>query len=151
MAPPTTRYASSGEASLAYQVAGEGPLDILFLPGWISQIEHLWEAPAMRRFLERLERPEKHWKFSPADLAERALWDEYMEAYEEALAATSTEWAPWYVIPADHKWVARTAIADILTSAVQSLDLRYPAMSPEQQKLLAEARKRLEDENGSSP
>ena len=104
-----------------------------------------------RRFLERLERPEKHWKFSPADLAERALWDEYMEAYEEALAATSTEWAPWYVIPADHKWVARTAIADILTSAVQSLDLRYPAMSPEQQKLLAEARKRLEDENGSSP
>src|SRR6478752_6547212 len=61
-----------------------------------------------RRFLERLDRPEKNWKFSPGDLAERAYWDDYMAAYEDALSATSTDWAPWYVVPADHKWLTRT-------------------------------------------
>jgi PPK2 family polyphosphate:nucleotide phosphotransferase len=99
-----------------------------------------------RRFLERLERPEKHWKFSPADLAERAFWDEYMEAYEDALSATSTPWAPWYIIPADHKWATRTVVADILTSAIRSLDLKYPEVTAEQRKALADARQRLEAE-----
>jgi PPK2 family polyphosphate:nucleotide phosphotransferase len=96
-----------------------------------------------RRFLERLERPDKHWKFSPSDLAERGFWDDYMKAYEDALAATSTEWAPWYVIPADHKWVTRSVVADILTSAIQGLDLHYPEMTAGQEKLLDEARKKL--------
>ncbi len=96
-----------------------------------------------RRFLERLDRPEKNWKFSPSDLAERGYWDDYMKAYEEALNATSTEWAPWYVIPADHKWVTRGVVADIVTTAIQGLDLKYPEVTPEQQKLLAEARKKL--------
>jgi PPK2 family polyphosphate:nucleotide phosphotransferase len=96
-----------------------------------------------RRFLERLENPEKTWKFSAADLAERAHWDEYTEAYEEALRATSTEWAPWYVIPADNKWVTRAVVADILTTAIQDLRLEAPKVPSAQRRVLAEARKKL--------
>jgi len=99
-----------------------------------------------RRFLERLERADKHWKFSTADIAERAFWDEYVEAYEEALSATSTAWAPWYVVPADHKWVTRAVVADILTTTICSLDLHYPEVSKEQRKALKKAREELENE-----
>ena len=95
------------------------------------------------RFLERLSRPEKNWKFSAADLAERGYWDDYMAAYEDALAATSTKWAPWYVIPADHKWVTRAVVADIVTTAIKDLDLAYPEVTPEMEKRLDEARKKL--------
>ncbi len=104
------------------------------------------KAEQKRRFLERLERPEKHWKFSAADLAERGYWDEYMEAYEDALAATTTEEAPWYVIPADHKWVTRAVVADVITHAVCSLDLRYPQVTEEQRKLIRAAKAQLEKE-----
>jgi PPK2 family polyphosphate:nucleotide phosphotransferase len=97
-----------------------------------------------RRFLERLERPEKHWKFSTSDLAERAYWDNYMEAYEDAISATSTEWAPWFIVPADHKWATRAVVADILTHNIQSLDLKYPEVSKEQLQALAQAKKQLE-------
>src|SRR3954447_10383790 len=82
-----------------------------------------------RRFLERLDRPEKNWKFSPSDMAERGYWDDYMTAYEDALSATSTEWAPWYVIPADHKWVTRTAVAAIVATTIRELDLKYPEVT----------------------
>jgi PPK2 family polyphosphate:nucleotide phosphotransferase len=99
-----------------------------------------------RRFLERLEQPEKHWKFSVSDLAERAFWDQYQEAYEDALGATSTEWAPWYVVPADHKWITRAVVADILTTTIRSLDLSYPKPTDEQCKALAKAKKQLEEE-----
>jgi PPK2 family polyphosphate:nucleotide phosphotransferase len=99
-----------------------------------------------RRFLERLDRPDKHWKFSAADMAERGFWDDYMSAYEDALSATSTEEAPWYVVPADHKWVTRTVVADVLTSTIHALDLKFPEVTDEQRKALAEARKRLENE-----
>jgi PPK2 family polyphosphate:nucleotide phosphotransferase len=99
-----------------------------------------------RRFLERLNRPEKHWKFSTSDLAERGHWDDYMAAYEDALGATSTDWAPWYVVPADHKWVTRAVVADIVTSAIRGLDLKYPEVTEEQRKLLAEARTKLAEE-----
>jgi PPK2 family polyphosphate:nucleotide phosphotransferase len=99
-----------------------------------------------RRFLERLSRPEKHWKFSAADLAERAHWDAYQQAYEDALGATSTEWAPWYVVPADHKWVSRTVVADLLTSAIKGLDLHYPEVTDEQRRALEKAREQLENE-----
>jgi PPK2 family polyphosphate:nucleotide phosphotransferase len=99
-----------------------------------------------RRFLERLDRPEKNWKFSPSDLAERGYWDDYTIAYEDALSATSTESAPWYVIPADHKWVTRAVVADIVTTSIRELDLRYPEVTPEQKKLLEEARKKLDAE-----
>jgi len=99
-----------------------------------------------QRFLERLECPEKHWKFSVADIAERAYWDQYMEAYEEALSATCTEWAPWYIVPADNKWATRSIVADILTTSIRALDLRYPELSETQKQGLAEARRQLENE-----
>src|SRR5262245_15251078 len=95
------------------------------------------------RFLDRLSRPEKNWKFSSADLAERDYWDDYMEAYEDALAATSTKWAPWYVVPADHKWIARAVVADIVTTAIRDLDIKYPEITEEQEKLLNAARAKL--------
>ena len=84
------------------------------------------------RFLERLDNPEKHWKFSAGDLRERGHWDAYQRAYEEMLSATSTEAAPWYVIPADRKWFARAAIADIIATRIQDLGLEPPSPSAEQ-------------------
>ena len=107
---------------------------------------HISKDEQKKRFIERLETPEKHWKFSASDLAERAFWKDYMEAFEEALSATSTEWAPWYIIPADHKWVARAAVAGILTSTIGSLHLTYPEVTPEQRQVLEEARTQLEEE-----
>jgi PPK2 family polyphosphate:nucleotide phosphotransferase len=98
------------------------------------------------RFMDRLNRPDKNWKFSTADLAERGYWDNYMEAYEDALSATSNDWAPWYVIPADHKWVTRAVVADIITTTLRGLNLRYPEVTQAQQKLLEEARKKLSAE-----
>lgn len=96
-----------------------------------------------RRFLERLETPEKNWKFSVADLAERDYWDDYQQAYEDALAATSTEWAPWHVIPADHKWLTRMLVADVLTDTIRALDLAFPEPSTQTRATLAEAREKL--------
>jgi polyphosphate kinase 2 (PPK2 family) len=99
-----------------------------------------------KRFLERLERPEKNWKFSSSDLPERGYWDEYMDVYEDAISATSTEWAPWYIIPADNKWAMRAIVADIITTTLQDLDLKFPVVTEEQLAKLAEARKKLEAE-----
>lgn len=96
-----------------------------------------------KRFLERLERPEKYWKFSAGDVAERRHWDAYMQAYEESLGATSTEWAPWYVVPADQKWVARSIVASILRETISGLELRYPQLTAEQQSEFAAAREEL--------
>ena len=70
---------------------------------------HLSKDEQRKRFLKRLKDPSKQWKFSPADLKERAFWNDYMKAFEDAISATSTKWAPWYIIPADHKWVSRCA------------------------------------------
>ena len=98
------------------------------------------------RFMERLDRPEKHWKFSTSDLAERGYWDDYMKAYEDAISSTSSEAAPWYVVPADYKWVTRAVVADIVTTTIRGLDLHYPEVTTEQKKLLAEARKKLDAE-----
>ena len=98
------------------------------------------------RFLERLTDPEKNWKFSPADVAEREHWDDYVDAYEAALSATSTEWAPWYIVPADHKWATRAIVAGILTHAIRSLNLGFPKTSLEQRAALKEAWKKLENE-----
>jgi PPK2 family polyphosphate:nucleotide phosphotransferase len=99
-----------------------------------------------RRFLERLENPEKHWKFSASDLAERGFWDQYLEAYEDALSATSTDWAPWYIVPADHKWSTRAIVAKILTSTMRGLDLCYPEVTEAQHQELERARAQLEQE-----
>jgi PPK2 family polyphosphate:nucleotide phosphotransferase len=99
-----------------------------------------------RRFLERLQTPEKHWKFSAADLAERGFWDRYTAAFEDAFSATSTDWAPWYIVPADHKWATRAIIADILTTAMLGLGLRYPEVTEAQHQALERARQQLEHE-----
>lgn len=99
-----------------------------------------------RRFLARLDTPEKQWKFSASDLPERAHWDEYMRAYEAAITATSTPWAPWYVIPADHKPVMRAMVARILASTIQSLDLSWPEVPDQEREVMADARRRLEAE-----
>jgi len=99
-----------------------------------------------KRFMDRLDRPEKNWKFSLADMKERAFWDDYVEAFEEAISATSTKAAPWFIIPADDKWATRAIVANIITSTLRELDLKFPKMTDEQQKLLAEARKSLESE-----
>jgi PPK2 family polyphosphate:nucleotide phosphotransferase len=107
---------------------------------------HLSKDEQRKRFLKRLKDPRKQWKFAPADLAERAHWDDYMKAYEAALSATSTQWAPWYVIPADHKWVSRALVARIITTAIQALDLRYPEVTDAQRVVLTEAKKQLEAE-----
>jgi PPK2 family polyphosphate:nucleotide phosphotransferase len=109
---------------------------------------HVSKNEQRKRFLKRLKDPKKHWKFSAADLAERAFWDDYMKAFEAALSATSTKWAPWYVIPADHKWVSRALVAQIVTRALESLDLRYPEVSDAQRATIAEAIKQLETEKG---
>lgn len=96
-----------------------------------------------KRFQARLTNPEKYWKFSSADLQERAYWDDYMSAFEEAITATSTKWAPWFVVPSDHKWVARAAVSAIVSHAVESLGLKAPLVSKERLKELDSARKRL--------
>ncbi|MFN4121978.1 MAG: PPK2 family polyphosphate kinase [Flavobacteriales bacterium] len=96
-----------------------------------------------KRLLERIDVPAKHWKFDPSDLQSRAKWDEYMYAYQEAIRATSTKQTPWYIIPADDKWYARALIARILKETLQSLDIRYPAMSEADMQKLEEARKKL--------
>ncbi len=96
-----------------------------------------------QRFLERLDNPEKNWKFSSADLAERGHWDDYVEAFEEALSATSTEWAPWYVVPADNKWITRAVVADLLSSAIEELGLEAPKVPKDKKRELDAARKKL--------
>jgi PPK2 family polyphosphate:nucleotide phosphotransferase len=97
-----------------------------------------------RRFLARLSEPEKHWKFSSADVAERAHWSAYMAAYEDAIRATATSHAPWFVIPADHKWFTRLAVVAAVDEALRGLDLRYPTVPPERMTELEEARRVLE-------
>jgi PPK2 family polyphosphate:nucleotide phosphotransferase len=100
-----------------------------------------------QRFLDRINKPDKHWKFAAGDMAERDCWDQYMDAYEQCLEATSTTWAPWYVIPADHKWVTRTVVAAILTETIQSLDLKWPKVTDAQKRAIAEAKLKLEQES----
>ena len=96
-----------------------------------------------RRFLERLETPEKNWKFSDADVSERQCWDDYMQAYEEMIAATSTKHAPWYVVPADNKWYTRLVVAAAIVDALKELKLAYPTVDAAKRKQLAAAKREL--------
>jgi len=96
-----------------------------------------------RRFLERLETPEKNWKFSAADLAERKCWDDYMHAYEEMIAATSTKHAPWYVVPADNKWYTRLVVAAAIVDTLKDLKLAYPTVDTQKRKQLDAAKREL--------
>ena len=107
---------------------------------------HVSKAEQKRRFLARLDNPNKLWKFNVDDLAERARWDDYMQAYEDAITATSTPWAPWFVIPADRKHVMQAMVVSILVEAIESLDLHWPTVSDAEREADAEARRALEAE-----
>ncbi len=99
-----------------------------------------------KRFLDRLDRPEKNWKFSIADIEERSFWDDYMHAYEEVFTHTSTEWAPWHIIPADRKWFTRFAVAHFICAKLKALDLQYPDVSEAHRQALLKAKETLESE-----
>jgi len=105
------------------------------------------KAMQRKRFLERIDSPEKHWKFSASDVQERAFWDDYMDAYEQVFNRTSTEFAPWYIIPADRKWFTRLVVANIICTKLQELNLQYPQVSEEYNQQLLVAKKNLEAEN----
>lgn len=98
------------------------------------------------RFLARIDTPEKNWKFSTADMNERGFWDDYQNAYKEAIQATSTEKSPWHILPADHKWFTRLAVSEVIAQRLESMDLKYPQVSEEHIQRLQEAKKILEGE-----
>ncbi|MGH8700387.1 MAG: PPK2 family polyphosphate kinase, partial [Burkholderiales bacterium] len=104
---------------------------------------HVSKAEQKKRFLARLDEPEKHWKFAAADVKERGHWDEYMEAYEDMIRATAAPHAPWYVVPADNKWFTRLVVAAAVVETLEGLDLRYPKVGKKQRAELAAARAAL--------
>jgi polyphosphate kinase 2 (PPK2 family) len=104
---------------------------------------HLSKGEQKRRFLARLDRPEKNWKFSAADARERGFWKQYQRAYEDMIRETAAEHAPWYVVPADHKWFSRLVVAGAIIDALEDLNLQYPVVTPEQKRELAAARRAL--------
>ncbi len=107
---------------------------------------HLSKKEQKRRFMERLDTPDKNWKFSAADIRERGFWDDYQQAYEDAIRHTASPHAPWYVIPADNKWFTRLVVAQVVVDVLKKMDLKYPKLSGEQKKDLATARQELTNE-----
>ena len=107
---------------------------------------HLSKKEQKRRFLERLDTPEKNWKFSSSDVKERQFWDEYQDAYEDMIRHTSSARAPWYVVPADNKWFTRLVVSHAVADALKVMKLKYPKVSGEEKAALAEARRQLENE-----
>jgi PPK2 family polyphosphate:nucleotide phosphotransferase len=107
---------------------------------------HVSKKEQKRRFLERLDKPDKNWKFSTADLKERQFWDEYQKAYEDMIGNTASEHAPWYVVPADNKWFTRLVVAAAVVHALDKMNLKYPKVSGEQKAALEQARKQLKGE-----
>jgi PPK2 family polyphosphate:nucleotide phosphotransferase len=101
-----------------------------------------------KRFLKRIDHPDKNWKFSPSDVRERRHWDEYRHAFDIMLSQTSTKWAPWYVVPADHKWFSRLATAAVLVRALHAIDPKYPAADPAAREQMMEARAEIVAELG---
>jgi PPK2 family polyphosphate:nucleotide phosphotransferase len=109
---------------------------------------HLSKEEQRRRFLERIDKPQKNWKFSPSDVAERTYWDKYMQAYEDCLGATSTKHAPWYVVPADDKGNARLIISQVLLDTFNALGMHYPEVNSKRRQELAAIREQLMKEAG---
>lgn len=107
---------------------------------------HLSLKEQKKRFLERLDRPEKNWKFSAADVHERGFWDDYACAFEETIRATAASYAPWYVVPADNKWFTRLVVAAAIVEAVANLELSYPEVDAAKKQELATARAALSSE-----
>ncbi len=116
--------------------------------GWVvlKFFLNVSKAEQKRRFLERLEEKDKYWKFSASDLAEREFWDDYQHAYQEAIAATATPHAPWFVVPADNKWFTQLVVVAAMIEALEALDLKLPPLTPEAQAALEAARRKLEKE-----
>src|SRR6185295_2284078 len=104
---------------------------------------HVSRREQKKRFLERLDEPVKNWKFSGADVRERAWWDDYMDAYEDMIRATATRHAPWFVVPADNKWFTRLVVAAAIVEALEELDLHFPELDKEKRAELAKARRML--------
>jgi PPK2 family polyphosphate:nucleotide phosphotransferase len=104
------------------------------------------KAEQRKRFLERIDHPEKNWKFSAGDVKERAYWDDYMNAYQDVFNHTSTKWAPWYIIPADNKWFTRLAVAAIITAKLKEIDPQYPAVDKAHKREMRLAEKMLRAE-----
>ena len=102
-----------------------------------------------KRFLQRIDHPEKNWKFSSSDVRERRYWDDYQQAFAAMLSQTSTKWAPWYVVPADHKWFSRLATAAVLVTALDAIDPKYPAPDPADADQMAQVREELVAELGA--
>ena len=107
---------------------------------------HVSKDEQRRRFLKRLEEPDKNWKFSPADVKEREHYDAYMKAYDDLIRHTSTPWAPWHVIPADRKWLMRLLVSAAIIDAIESLDPRYPEVDPEVKAEFVRLKEELEKE-----
>jgi len=107
---------------------------------------HLSKKEQKRRFLERLDTPDKNWKFSAADIKEREFWPDYQQAYEEMIQHTSSAHAPWYVVPADNKWFTRLVVAQAVVEALKNMDLKYPKVGRDEKAALAKARQQLENE-----
>ncbi|HTT85882.1 MAG TPA: polyphosphate kinase 2 family protein [Acidimicrobiales bacterium] len=109
---------------------------------------HISKEEQARRFLNRIDDPTRNWKFSPGDVRERRYWDDYQDAFDHMLSHTSTEWAPWHVVPADHKWFARLATAAVLVGALADIDPQYPQVAAEIRQEMAQARTELVKELG---
>src|SRR5450755_175996 len=107
---------------------------------------HLSKKEQKKRFLERLDTPEKNWKFSSADVKERECWDAYQDAYEDMIRHTATGYAPWYVVPADNKWFTRLIVEQAVVDALKHMNLKYPKVNAAEQAALAQARQQLENE-----
>lgn len=110
---------------------------------------HVSKKEQKKRFLARLDEPEKNWKFSPGDIHERRYWSDYQDAYEDMIRNTATKHAPWYVVPADNKWFTRLVISSVIVDALESLDLAYPKVEPRKKAELEESRHMLESESKS--
>jgi PPK2 family polyphosphate:nucleotide phosphotransferase len=107
---------------------------------------HVSKQEQKKRFLERLDEPEKNWKFSPSDVRERECWSDYQDAYEDLISNTATKHAPWHVVPADHKWFTHLVISTVIVDALESLHLDYPRVDPQRRKELEAAGKQLRKE-----
>jgi PPK2 family polyphosphate:nucleotide phosphotransferase len=107
---------------------------------------HVSKEEQKERFIARIDDPSKNWKFSESDVAERKYWKDYQEAFEDAIAKTSTKYAPWYIIPADKKWFMRLAVSEIITNRMKKLNLKYPQLSDKQKSDLLVLKKKLEEE-----
>jgi len=107
---------------------------------------HISKDEQMKQLLERLQDPTKHWKFSPSDLAARGRWEDYERAYETMISKTSTDWANWWIMPADHRWAMRTIVAQVILNEMRQLDLRYPPIDDEKRDLIGLALRKLKSE-----